>query len=61
MRAMDRNMFLWMVFLAQLRQGKDKNMRRERRSVANEIERPATVMWFIVEWKLTSTKSRQLV
>jgi hypothetical protein len=50
-----------MVFLAQLREGKEKNMRRERRSVAREIDRPATVMWVIVERKLTSTKSRQLV
>ena len=50
-----------MVFLAQLREGKEKNMRRERRRVAREIERPATVMWLMVERKLTSTKSRQLV
>ena len=61
LRDMDTNMFLWMVFRAQLRLGKEKNMTRERRRVVREIERPPTVIWLMVKRKLTSTRSRQLV
>ena len=58
---MEMNMFLCTVFLAQLREGSKKKIRREMIRVAKEIVRPVSVMWLMVERKLTSTKSRQLV
>ena len=58
---MEMNMFLWTVFLAQVREGKEQRQRRDSRRAARETDRPVTVMWLMVDRKLTSTKSRQLV
>ena len=47
--AMEKNMFLWMVMRAQWREGKEKNMRRERSRVQRDMDSPVTVTLVIVE------------
>ena len=43
LRAMEKNMFLWMVILVQRREENEKKMIRETISIAKDTERPPTV------------------
>ena len=61
LRAIARNMFLWTVVLGHLIPGIVKNITSEIRSAAREIESPVRVIKLMVERKLMSTKSKQLV
>ena len=61
LRAIAINMFLWTVVLAHSMPGMVKNMISEIRSAAREIESPVRVIKLMVERKLMSTKSKQLV
>ena len=47
--AMDKNMFLWSVMRVQWREGKEKNIMRERTRAPSDIDNPVMVRVFMVE------------
>ena len=55
LRDIARNMFLWTVVLVHLIPGNVKNIKREIKSAAREIESPVSVIRLMVDRKLMSS------